>query len=122
MTNFRLLSCTNIQAIIDHADHRASGAAMPEYIYIIHPFRHGFFESPTPKEAVILDEHFHYLQLAAKAGTVLLAGPCTDDTFGLVIFRAANEDAARAFMFNDPSVKNNVMVAELHPMHISIQG
>lgn len=95
---------------------------MPEYIYIIHPLRHGFFESPTPEEAVILDEHFNYLQGAAKAGTVLLAGPCTDDTFGLVIFRAANEDAANAFMFNDPSVKNNVMVAELHPMQVSIRG
>ena len=95
---------------------------MPEYIYIIHPFRHGFFESPTPQEAGILDEHFHYLQVAASAGTVLLAGPCTDDTFGLVIFRAANEDAANTFMFNDPSVKKNVMLAELHPMRISVQG
>jgi len=98
------------------------GVNMPEYIYIIHPFRHGFFESPTPQEAIILEEHFQYLQSAAKAGTVLLAGPCTDDTFGLVIFRATNDDAANTFMFNDPSIKQNVMVAELHPMCVSVRG
>jgi uncharacterized protein YciI len=95
---------------------------MPEFLYLIHPFRHGFFDSPTPEEEAIMDEHFAYLKIAAEAGTVLLAGPCTDDTFGLVVFRAENDDAANTFMFNDPSVKKNVMVAELHPMRISIRG
>lgn len=95
---------------------------MPEYLYMIHPYRHGFFEAPTPEEEAILDEHFAYLKRAAETGTVLLAGPCTDDTFGLVVFRAENEEAANAFMFDDPSVKKNVMVAELHPMRISIRG
>jgi len=95
---------------------------MPEYLYLIHPFRHGFFESPAPEEDAVMDEHFDYLKKAAEAGIVLLAGPCTDDTFGLVVFRAENENAANAFMFDDPSVKKNVMVAELHPMHVSIRG
>jgi len=95
---------------------------MPEYLYLIHPFRHGFFESPTGEEQAILDEHFDYLKAGADAGTVLLAGPCTDDTFGLVVFRAENDELAQAFMFADPSVKKNVMVAELHPLHISIRG
>jgi uncharacterized protein YciI len=95
---------------------------MPEYVYIIHPYRHGFFEAPTPEEDAIMEEHFQYLKKAAEAGNVLLAGPCLDDTFGLVVFRAENEDFANAFMFNDPSVKKNVMVAELHPMRISLRG
>jgi len=95
---------------------------MPEYLYLIHPYRHGFFDTPTPEEEAILDEHFTYLKKAAETGTVLLAGPCMDDTFGLVLFRAENDDDANAFMFDDPSVKKNVMVAELHPIHISIRG
>ncbi len=95
---------------------------MPEYLYIIHPYRHGFFDAPTPEEEAILEEQFQYLQKGAEEGTVLLAGPCTDDTFGLVVFRAANDAAANAFMFGDPSVKKNVMVAELHPMRVSIRG
>jgi len=95
---------------------------MPEYNYLIHPYRHGFFDDPTVEEEAILDEHFTYLKKAAEAGIVLLAGPCTDDTFGLVIFQAENDEAANAFMFADPSVKKNLMVAELHPMRISIRG
>jgi uncharacterized protein YciI len=95
---------------------------MSEYLYLIHPYRQGFFDSPTPEEESILEEHFAFLKKAAEDGIVLLAGPCTDDTFGLVVFRAENVQAANAFMFADPSVKNNVMVAELHPMRISIRG
>ena len=95
---------------------------MSEYLYLIHPFRHGFFEAPTPEEEAILAEHFAYLKKAAESGIVLLAGPCLDDTFGLVVFRAENDEAANAFMLADPSVRENVMVAELHPMRNSIRG
>ena len=95
---------------------------MPEYLYLIHPFRDGFFEQPTPEEESVMEEHFQYLKQAAEDGIVLLAGPCLDDTFGLIVFRSENDDAAQSFMFNDPSVKKNVMMAELHPMRISLRG
>ena len=95
---------------------------MPEYVYLNHPFRDGFYEQPTSEEDNIMEEHFQYLKQATEAGVVLLAGPCLDDTFGLIIFRAENEESARTFMFNDPAVKKNVMMAELHPMRVSLQG
>jgi len=95
---------------------------MTEYLYLIHPYRHGFFDSPTPQEQSVMEEHFQYLQRGLEQGTVILAGPCLDDTFGLVILRAADEQAAQAFMLNDPSVVKNVMVAELHPLRISLHG
>ncbi|MDO9128699.1 MAG: YciI family protein [Anaerolineales bacterium] len=95
---------------------------MPEYIYLIHPMRHGFFEAPTPQEEAVMEEHYQYLKLAAETGAVLLAGACLDETFGLVVFRAEDEVAAQAFMFNDPSVKANVMMAELHPFRASLMG
>ena len=69
-----------------------------------------------------MDEHFEYLKKATAAGTVLLAGPCLDDTFGVVVITAENETVARQFMLNDPSVKRNVMMAELHPMKVSLMG
>jgi uncharacterized protein YciI len=95
---------------------------MAEYLYLIHPYRQDFFDSPTQEEEAVLDEHFDYLKEAADAGIVLLAGPCLDKTFGLVVFQAENDEAARAFMFTDPSVKKNVMMAELHPMRVSIRS
>ncbi len=95
---------------------------MPEYIYLTHPLRDGFFERPTLEEDAIMEEHFQYLKQATDTGIVLLAGPCLDNTFGIIVFRARDVAAAQAFMFNDPSVKKNVMMAELHPMHISLRG
>lgn len=95
---------------------------MPEFIYLIHPLRHEFFDAPTDEENLAMDEHFEYLKKATAAGTVLLAGPCLDDTFGVVVITAENEAAARQFMLNDPSVKRNVMMAELHQMKVSLMG
>ena len=93
---------------------------MPAYIYLIHPFRHEFFTSPTPQEDAVMDAHYAYLKRAMNEGIVLLAGPCLDETFGVVVLQAIDDGAARIFMFNDPSVLNNVMIAELHPLKISM--
>jgi len=93
---------------------------MPDFLYLIHPFREGFFEAPTAAETAVMDEHYAYLQRGVDDGRVLLAGPCLDDTFGLVILRAASEAAARDFMYADPSVVQNVMAAELHPLRLAL--
>ena len=94
---------------------------MPEFIYLIHPTRYEFFKNPTPLEDAVMDEHFAYLKQATEQGVVLLAGPCLDEPFGIVVLCAESETAARAFMLNDPSVKGNVMLAELHPMKVSLR-
>ena len=95
---------------------------MPEYIYLTHPLRDGFFEQPTALETEVMEEHFQYLKQATETGRVILAGPCLDETFGITIFHAEDEAAARAFMFDDPCVKKNVMMSELHPLRISLKG
>lgn len=95
---------------------------MAEFIYLIHPYRHEFFDTPTSAEDEAVEAHFQYLKKATEVGIVLLAGPCLDDTFGVVIFKVENEDKAREFMLNDPVVSSNVMMAELHPMKISLRS
>ena len=49
--------------------------SMPDYIYLIHPLRHEFFEHPTPQEKAAVEEHFDYLKEATARGQVLLGGP-----------------------------------------------
>jgi uncharacterized protein YciI len=93
---------------------------MPEFIYLIHPLREGFFENPTDAENTAMEEHFQYLKASVQSGEVILAGPCLDQTFGLVVFTAADEASAQAFMMNDPSIIKNVMMAELHPFRMSL--
>ena len=61
-------------------------------------------------------------KLPCRHIVVLFAGDCLDETFEMVVIRSENEQAALDFMMNDPSVKRNVMMAELHPMRVSIHG
>ena len=44
-----------------------------------------------------------------------------EKTFGLVIFEAIDETAARAFMNSDPAVMEKIMTAELHPYMVALQ-
>ena len=71
-----------------------------------------------------VSRHFTRLADAAKTGQVIFAGRTTeplDSTFGLVVFEAASEAAARQFMESDPAVVAGVMSATLHPYALALQ-
>jgi len=71
----------------------------------------------------LVSEHFSYLQDLTEKGTVMMAGRTqnTDySSFGIVIFRAGNDQEAREIMLNDPAVKNRVFRAELFPYRIAL--
>jgi uncharacterized protein YciI len=78
----------------------------------------------TAKDIAATTEHFERLKKAAAAGQVILGGRTSEalgNTFGLVVFEAENEVAARAFMQADPAVKAGVMSATLHPFEVAMQ-
>lgn len=91
------------------------------WIYVIHLTRPEAVSSPTEEESAAIDDHFVRLQHACSVGAVRLAGPATDGAFGIVIFEAEDETAARSFMAEDPAVRAGVMTAELHPFHVSLE-
>lgn len=76
---------------------------------------------PTDEEASILSDHVNYLEGLTRQGVVLVFGRTQNNdssTFGIVIFRAESEDAARSIMNNDPAVKKGIMRAELFPYKV----
>jgi uncharacterized protein YciI len=93
-----------------------------QFLYRIQPTRTDLLKSgPTKEEATLVEEHFNYLQdLTAKGVAILVGRTLTteESTFGLVIFRAESEEAAREIMNNDPAVKNGVMRAALFPFRV----
>jgi uncharacterized protein YciI len=95
-------------------------ADMSYFIYLLRPVRSNFFESISGEEEVILEEHFHYLEEALENGRLILAGPCLDGVFGIVIFKAASQEEAQGFMNDDPVMKRGIMRGELHPFRISL--
>ena len=78
----------------------------------------------TDGDRATVSAHFQYLSKATEAGKIILAGRTDesfDKTFGLVIYEAESEEAARAFMEFDPAVAAGVMTATLHPYSIALQ-
>jgi uncharacterized protein YciI len=71
-----------------------------------------------------LDRHFVRFQHAIETGELILAGRTRetgDKTFGIAIFQAADETAARKFMKSDPAVVAGLMTTELHPFAVALE-
>lgn len=96
-----------------------------QYVYVLHISpRFQNEASWTEKENTAVAQHFERLAQATKAGQVILAGRTNeplDKTFGLVIFEAGSETAAREFMQADPTVIAGLMTATLHPYAVALQ-
>jgi uncharacterized protein YciI len=93
------------------------------YLYRIQPTRVEMLTDWKPEESEIMSRHFAYLKGLVEKGVVILAGPTlvTDaSNFGIVIFKAESEDAAREVMNNDPAVRHGVMKATLFPFRVSL--
>ena len=78
----------------------------------------------TKDDETALSRHFARLKQAIDTGEVILAGRTMepgDKTFGIAIFEAADEKAARSFMESDPAVVAGLMTAELHPFAVALQ-
>ena len=90
------------------------------YLYTLILTRPELMEEATPKEEAVFQRHFDRLAAARDEGVLILAGPCLDGAFGIVVFRAPSEEAARRFMEGDPAVEAGLMVAALHPFRVSL--
>ena len=90
------------------------------FIYMIRPYRARFMDTMTENEEKIMDEHFEYLKALFREKKVILAGPCLDSTFGLVVYTADSKEEAQEIMNHDPSITAGIMKAELHPFRISL--
>lgn len=101
-------------------------AAKPQqFLYMLRVAPHLHDEAKwSDKDKAATSRHFERLKKATADGKVILAGRTTeelDKTFGLVVFEAENEKAARAFMEADPAVVAGVMTATLHPYSVALQ-
>jgi uncharacterized protein len=93
---------------------------MEEFVYLIRPVRDGFIETMSEDEGAIMGRHFQYLKDLLSDEKLVMAGPCLDGAFGIVVFRAETIDAAREIMDHDPAVLNGLMSTELHPYRVSL--
>jgi uncharacterized protein len=87
-----------------------------EFAYLLRPaFDQAFLDRASDAERATFEAHGEWLEAGFREGWVRFAGRCSDGPFGLVVIDAADERAARELVERDPSVRDGVQAAELHP-------
>ena len=121
---FMLITC--ICAVSHSLDAQTPEPGKPkEFIYVLRLVPRLYDDKNWTKEDnAVLERHFARFQEATKSGQLILAGRTKepgDKTFGIAIFRASDEAAARAFMKADPTVSAGLMTADLHPFAVALE-
>jgi uncharacterized protein YciI len=71
----------------------------------------------TPERAELQKQHLAHMKKMHMAGRLVIAGPLVDDGTirGLVVYKAASIEEARAWAEADPAVKAGRLKVEMHP-------
>ncbi len=97
---------------------------MKQFLYLLRPSRSDMLtQGPTLHEEDIIHRHFSYLSDLTDKGVMILVGRTQNNdesTFGIAIFEAIDESAARKLMEKDPAVAEGVMLAELFPYQVAL--
>ncbi|HJT81071.1 MAG TPA: YciI family protein [Chthoniobacterales bacterium] len=120
---FRLLVGTFLIAVSLTAVTAQDAPAKPkQFIYVLRLVPRLYDDKAWTKEDnMALDRHVARFRHAIETGELILAGRTLepgDKTFGIAIYFAADETAARQFMESDPAVVAGLMTAELHPFAV----
>lgn len=124
---FRLLipllcSAALFQSSIAAAD---QAGKLKQFIYVLRLVPRLHVDANWTKEdEMVLSRHLTRFKRAIETGELILAGRTLepgDKTFGIAVFEATDEAAARSFMESDPAVVAGLMTAELHPFAVALQ-
>lgn len=130
VNDMRLLMVSDVRIlnkeIITEKHKRQSGEhkPKPQFIYVLKPTRLEMLsDGPTPQEIETVSRHFAYFKDLTEKGVMILMGRTQNNdesTFGIAVFEAEDESAARTIMEDDPAVKGGVMRATLYPYKIAL--
>jgi uncharacterized protein YciI len=128
MKNFYLcliIPLVCVFAVIQPLPAQTPQAKPKQFIYVLRLVPRLHSDSAwTQEDKMALDRHFTRFKHATETGELILAGRTRepgDKTFGIAIFEAKDEEAARKFMESDPAVVAGLMTAELHPFSVALQ-
>jgi len=121
-----VIAMVGVLVVVQTLPGQESQAEKPkQFIYVLHLVPRLYDDKNWTKEDnAVLERHFARFQEAIKSRQLILAGRTKepgDKTFGVAIFEAPDEAAARAFMQADPAVSGGLMTAELHPFAVALE-
>ncbi len=89
------------------------------WVYLLSPaLDRPFLAAADAATRAVIDRHGDYLDGLRNRGTLVLAGRCWDGPYGIVIFEAADREAAETVVAGDPSVSAGIQSAALYEFDI----
>jgi len=82
--------------------------------------RDGWPENMAAEEERVMNEHYLYLKDLTFKKKVLMAGPCFEPVFGLIVLQVRTEEEARDIVDHDPSISSGLMTYKMQPFHLSL--
>jgi uncharacterized protein len=100
------------------SDPSSNSSAKKYFVLKLIPPRTTFADDMTEKERDIMKQHATYWKDKADRGIAIVYGPVLDPkgVYGLGIIEVDDEDQARAYAADDPTVKSGINKIEIHPM------
>ncbi|MFH2002640.1 MAG: SRPBCC domain-containing protein [Planctomycetota bacterium] len=93
---------------------------MHQYVVKLIGTRPGWPDQMTADEMKVMHDHYYYLKDLVAEKKVILAGPCPEGRYGLIIIQVASEQEAVDLMDREPSVKGGVHTYEMEPIHVAL--
>jgi len=91
------------------------------WIYFMHPPRGDFAETITEAESEAWGRHWARIKRLFDEGRIVFVGPTLGRVnTGLCVFEAPDEEAATAFMNEDPTIAEGFARGELRPIRVSM--
>jgi uncharacterized protein len=99
-------------------ENSGNSSVKKHFVLKLIPPRPTFAEDMTNEERAIMKQHAAYWKDKADQGFAIVYGPVLDPkgVYGLGIIEVDNDDQARAFAANDPTIKSGLNKVEIHPM------
>lgn len=91
-----------------------------EFLAIAKAKRENWLGTMTPEEMAVMGRHLEYVKQMSSEGKVVLAGPCLDGAYGIIIYKAESAEEAQVMFENDPAVQAGIMDMELHPFKVVV--
>lgn len=91
-----------------------------EFLAIGKAKRENWLATMTDEEKEVMTKHSEYVGKMFSEGKIVLAGPCLDGAYGMIIYKAKSLAAAQEMFDNDPAVKAGIMDMELHPFRVVV--
>ena len=82
----------------------------------------GWVEGKSPREMPFFREHAAYVEELAAKKKLLVGGPFKDGKGALLILAVSNEKEAREIVKDEPFVKHEMLIPELHPWYAAVPG